>query len=217
MFNIKNEGQKASVYLYGTIGRDYWSEDDENTAKDFAKTLDELSPLPLDIHIDSLGGDVYEAFAIASAIERYEGMTTTYIDGVAASAASYIAVMSNRVVMNDFSQFMIHCAWTYARGNSKDFLNTAERLEAMDSTIAGLLSARSGLTNEEVLEAMEAETWYSARAAKEVGFCDEVIETQERTAASLDHLLMQKSHEENKVEPKAKRLELVGNTVLIKE
>lgn len=60
MFEVKNEGQRATVYIYGTIGDDWWCPEDANRAKDFSQTLDELSPKPLDIRIDSCGGDVYE-------------------------------------------------------------------------------------------------------------------------------------------------------------
>ena len=69
------------------------------------------------MRIDSPGGDVYEGFAIASAIQRYEGETHAYIDGMAASAASYVALMADKVTMNDYSMFMIHNAWGLCIGN----------------------------------------------------------------------------------------------------
>ena len=169
MFQIKNEAQRATVYLYGTIGSDFWDMDSSNTAKNFAATLDELSPKPLDIRIDSCGGDVYEGFGIASAIQRYEGDTTAYVDGIAASAASYIAVMADKVIMSDFAQLMIHDAWTYTSGNAAELLVAAERLEAVDGTIAGIIAARSGMDVEDVRSAMDAETWYDAQAAVDAG------------------------------------------------
>lgn len=190
MFQIKNEGAKATVYLYGTIGEDFWSPDDSNTAKSFAKELDSLSPKPLDIRIDSCGGDVYEGFAIASAIQRYEGQTTVYVDGIAASAASYIALMADRVVMNDYSQLMIHDAWTWLSGNSAELLLAAERLDALDNTIAGIIASRSGMDIDAVKAAMDKETWYSAGEAVEFGLADEVIETQQRMAASIDRAMI---------------------------
>ena len=189
MFNIKNEGGRAVVYIYGTIGEDWWSPEDENRAKDFAKTLDELTPKPLDIRIDSAGGDVYEGFAIASAIQRYEGDTHAFVDGMAASAASYIALMADRVTMNDYAMLMIHNAWTIALGNRDELRDMADRLEALDDTIAGVISARSALDLDEVRTAMQAETWYSADAALAAGMCDEVIETEQRIAACVDRTI----------------------------
>ena len=165
MFQIKNEAERATVYLYGTIGYDWWSDDDSNTAKTFSQQLDAMGGKPLDIRIDSVGGDVYEAFAIASAIQRYEGETTAHIDGLAASAASYIAVMADRVVMSDFAQFMIHDAWVSMSGNSGELMEMAAQLDSLDGTIAGIIAARSGMELEAVREAMDAETWYTAEAA----------------------------------------------------
>ena len=190
MFQIKNEAQRATVYLYGTIGADFWDEDSSNTAKNFAATLDGLSPKPLDIRIDSCGGDVYEGFGIASAIQRYEGETTAYVDGIAASAASYIAVMADKVIMSDFAQLMIHDACTCTCGNSAELLVAAERLDAVDAAIAGIIAARSGMDVEDVRAAMDAETWYDGAAAVEAGLADEVIETDQRVAASIDRTIL---------------------------
>lgn len=189
MFKISNEAQAATVYIYGAIGEDMYDEDGGNTAKEFAKKLDELSPKPLDIHIDSPGGDVYEGFAIASAILRYEGPTHAYVDGMAASAASYIALTADRVTMNEFSMIMIHNAWCMAMGNRDELRETADRLEALDDTIAGIIEARSALTMDEVRDMMRAETWLDAEDALLAGMCDEVIETGQRIAASIDRVL----------------------------
>ena len=186
MFKVKDEAQRATVYIYGTIGKSFWSDEDENRAKAFAQTLDELSPKPLDIRIDSAGGDVYEGFAIASAIQRYEGDTHVYIDGMAASAASYIALMADYVTMNDYAMIMIHNAWTLTIGNRDELRDTADRLEALDSTIAGIIAARSALDLDEVKAAMSAETWYTGDDALAAGMCDEVIETEQRMAACID-------------------------------
>jgi len=190
MFKVKDEAGRATVYLYGTIGTDFWDPDSSNTAKDFSQTLEALGPKPLDIRIDSCGGDVYEGFAIASAIQRYEGETTAYVDGVAASAASYIAVMADRVVMSDFAQLMIHDAWTNVQGNASELTMVAERLESLDDTIARIISSRSGMALEDVRAAMDAETWYRAVDAVDAGLADEVVETGQRTAASVDPAML---------------------------
>ena len=190
MFQLKNEAGRTVVYLYGTIGKDWWDEESENTAKEFSKRLDELTPKPIDIRIDSCGGDVYEGFAIASAIQRYEGDTTVYVDGIAASAASYIAVMADKVVMNDYAQLMIHDAWTWTSGNGEAFRAMAERLDALDGQIATIIAGRSGMEAEEVRSLMDAETWFSAEEAKEKGLCDEVIVTEQRLAACLDEAIL---------------------------
>ena len=193
MLKIKDEAQAAIVYIYGTIGEDSWG-DEGNSAKEFAQLLDTLSPKPLEIRIDSPGGDVYEGFAIASAIMRYEGPTHAYIDGMAASAASYIALMADRVTMNEYSMLMVHNAWCLAVGNRDELRETADRLEALDGTIAGIIEARSALTLDEVRAAMTAETWYGADDALLAGMVDEVIETDQKIAACIDRTLASRYH-----------------------
>ena len=184
MFKIKDEAERATVYIYGVIG-DSWDEEEANRAKEFSRTLDSLSPKPLDIRIDSPGGDVFEGYAIASAIGRYEGDTHAYIDGVAASAASYIAVMADRVTMNDFSAFMIHNAWGLVVGNRHDMRAMADEMEGIDDSIARIISARTGMELDAVKEAMDSETWYFGDDALANGFCDEVIVTERRIAAHI--------------------------------
>lgn len=185
MFNIKEKDDKAIIYVYGTIG-DHWKDEKANRAKDFATALDDLSPKALEIRIDSPGGDVFEGFAIASAIQRYEGETHVFVDGVAASAASYIAIMADKVTMNDFAAFMIHNASGIAIGNRDDLRETADLLERLDNSIAGTIASRTGMKLDDAKAAMSAETWYFGDEAKEAGFCDEVIKTEKRAKAKLN-------------------------------
>lgn len=191
MFRINDKGERAEVFLYGTIGTDSWT-GDGNSAKDFAAQLKELSGKPLDIRIDSGGGDVYEGFAMCSAIQRYKGETTAYIDGMAASAAAYVAAVCDRVVMNDYAWFMIHNAWTLTVGNAQELAATIDRLNQIDATIRDIITKRSTLTSEEVAAYMEAETWFSASEALEAGICQEVAETEERMAACIPATLANK-------------------------
>lgn len=185
-FKVRNEGSRATVYMYGAIGPDYWDPESATTAKDLAQTLDSLAPKPVDIRIDSCGGDVYEGFAIAGAIQRYPGETVAHIDGIAASAASYVALSADRVEMSDYAWLMVHNAWTFAGGNRDELRAVAEQLEGVDASIATIISARSGLTPEEAAAAMSAETWYTAEDALAAGMCDEVVATEARIAARVD-------------------------------
>ena len=184
MIEIRNEAERAEILLYGDIGEDMWGEG--NRADDFAGQLSELSPKPLDIRIDSCGGDVYEAFAMCSAIQRYEGETTAYIDGLAASAASYIAVVCDRVVMNDYAFLMIHNAWTVTAGNADHLEQTAHRLRCIDRTIGAIYEKRSDFSEDEIRQMMDAETWLTADECLAHGFCQTVYETEERMAAHID-------------------------------
>lgn len=189
MFEIRNEAEEAEILLYDNIGEstDFWTGKTSGiSAQTFKEALDEVSPKPVSLRIDSSGGDVFEAFAMCSAIQRYPGKVTAYIDGIAASAASYIAVVCDDVAMNDYAYLMIHCASSYGRGNARELEDVAARLRNIDANLAAIYQKRSNLTIEQVLDYMADETWFTAADAKECGLCTEVVETEERMAACID-------------------------------
>ena len=189
MFEIRNEAEEAEILLYDFIGEstDFWTGEKSGiSAQSFKEALDEVSPKPVSLRIDSSGGDVFDAFAMCSAIQRYPSKVTAYIDGLAASAASYIAVVCDEVVMSDYAYLMIHCASSYVRGNARDLEDVAARLRNIDANLAAIYKKRSNLTIEQVLDYMADETWFTASDALECGLCTEVIETEERMAACID-------------------------------
>lgn len=183
-FKIVNETEKASIYLYGRIGETWWGEG--NSAKDFASKLDEFGGKPLDIFIDSPGGDVYTGFAMCSAIQKYAGHTTAHIDGMAASAASYIAAVCDDVEMNEFSWIMIHQASVSMWGNADDLENMVSRLRGIDDALVNIYEKRTCLTKQELVDYMAEEKWFNAAEAEETGFATKVIETEQRVAACVD-------------------------------
>lgn len=183
MYEFKNEAERAEFFLYGAIGETWWGEG--NSAKTFAEDLRSVRDKDVDIHIDSGGGDVFEGFAMASAIQRHPGRVTAYIDGLAASAASYVAVVCDEVKMNDYAWMMIHRASSWTSGNASDLEQMANRLREIDKTLVAIYEKRTALTFDEIVEAMEAETWYSAQDALDAGFATEVLDTDERLAACL--------------------------------
>ena len=194
MFEVRNDAgsERAEILLYDYIGEstDFWTGEKSGiSAKAFKEALDACGGKPVDIRIDSGGGDVFEAFAMCSAIQRYPGETTACVDGLAASAASYIAVVCDEVRMNDYAYLMIHCAHSYARGNARDLEGVAARLRNIDANLAAIYQKRSGMDIEDVLDKMADETWFTAADAFECGLCTEVVATEERVAASIDPAL----------------------------
>lgn len=189
MFEVRNEAEEAEILLYDFIGEetDFWTGEKSGiSATAFKEALDEVSPKPVSLRIDSSGGDVFDAFAMCSAIQRYPSKVTAHIDGLAASAASYIAVVCDDVVMNDYAYLMIHCASSYGRGNARELEDVAARLRNIDANLAAIYQKRSNLTVEQVLDYMADETWFTAADALECGLCTEVVETEERVAACID-------------------------------
>lgn len=185
MFEVRNEANGVELLLYDRIGKDEWSEGGI-VAADVIDALKAAKGKPVTLRIDSGGGDVFEAFAICSAIQRYEGKTTAYVDGLAASAASYIAVVCDEVIMRDYAYLMIHCASSLVWGNARDMEDMAARLRNIDDNLAEIYVKRSKLTKEQVLDYMADETWFTAAQALEAGLATSVMETEERIAACID-------------------------------
>lgn len=160
----------AEIGIYDEIG--FWGTD----AKTFVSRLDEAaaSAAEVVVAINSPGGDVFDAFAIYNALRRYSGRVTARIDGVAASAASLVAMAGDRIVMPENAMLMIHNPWTVALGTASDLRATAD---SMDKARDGILAAyrnKSGKTDEELTAMLDAETWMTAAEAKEAGFADEI-------------------------------------------
>lgn len=163
-----SSGAGATVLrLDGEIGWDV-------TAQDLVDQLQGASGVEL--HVNSPGGDVWEGIAMYNAIKDHPGTVTVIVDGIAASAASFLAMAGDRIVMNRSSQLMIHDAWTVTAGDEAEHLRTAELLGRVSSTIAGIYARRAGGTVDEWRAAMRAETWYSPEEAVTAGLADEAVQ-----------------------------------------
>lgn len=190
MFRVTNEAETAEIVIYDRIGKEtnWWTGEETGvSAEEFRNALKEVSPKPVDIHIDSGGGDVFEGFAMCAAIQAYRGKTTAYVDGLAASAASYIAAVCDEVKINDYAYIMIHCASARAVGNARYMEDIAVRLRQTDANLAHIYAKRSNLSVEEVIGKMEEETWFTGADAYECGLATELVETEERLAACIAH------------------------------
>lgn len=181
------------ILLYGTIGEDFWSNDNV-TAAQFAKKLAEFGGEPVDIYVNSAGGNVFDGSAIYSAIQRYSGHVRVFIDGLAASAASYCILSADEVLISPSATMMIHNAFIYTQGNAEELRETAVTLDKLDETIAGIYQAKTGMSAEEVNSLMEAETWFTAGEAVAHGLADGFCEAKEVSNAYDKHLLASYKH-----------------------
>ena len=186
-WNLKKDGQRSELYLYGDIeATQCWG--DEITPQTLVDQLKECEGA-LDVHINSGGGDVFAGMAIYNILKRYEGGMTVYIDGLAASIASVIAMAGDRIIMPENALMMIHNAWTIAVGNAGELRRTADELERVDGLIRDIYAARSGKDADEISDAMADETWYTAAGALAAGLVDE-IEANKAIAASISGDIM---------------------------
>jgi ATP-dependent protease ClpP protease subunit len=182
-FKIENKAgsKSARIRLFDEIG--FFG----TTAKDFAAQLDDLDVEHIELHINSIGGEVTDSVTIMNVLRDHPAKVTTIIDGVAASAASFIALAGDEVVMNRHSQIMIHDAWGLAMGNSADMTDLAARLDKESDSIASIYAEKAGGTIAEWRERMRAETWFYDQEAVDVGLADRVAADVDATEAKNRH------------------------------
>ena len=157
----------------------------------------------VELRINSPGGDVFAARAMAQAMREHPGKITAYVDGVAASAASLLAVSASETVMAPGSMMMIHEAWTMALGNKGDFLATAALLEKIDASIVETYQAKAGGDPAEWAALMAAETWYTAAEAVEAGLADRLAQDKPAAAQAAWDLGVYDNAPAGQVEPQA--------------
>lgn len=184
-YEIRNAADPAlaEVFIYDDIGESFWTQG--VTAKGFIDELNAITAPAIDLHINSAGGSVFEGVAIANAIKRHRADVTTYVDGLAASIASIIAIAGDRVVMASNALFMIHNPWGGVSGDANDMRKMADVLDKIGETLAADYVDRTGMSTQEALAAMSAETWYTSTEALAAGFIDE-IGVEVRVAASVN-------------------------------
>ena len=185
-FNLTDEDDTIEIDIYGPIGRSWW-DDSYTSAKDILDTLKDSKDKDVIIHVNSEGGSVFDAFAIYTQLRQHNGKVTAYVDGLAASAASYLIAAADEVVMSDVAWLMIHNASTLISGNKEDIRKEANLLENIDNTIASIYATRSGhYSIDHFLELMKDETWLSAADAATLGLID-TISQEQLVAAHLDY------------------------------
>lgn len=160
----------TTIYLYDVIDP-YWG----ISATEVVKQIVGLKDTAINLRINSPGGDVFDGRAIATAIAQH-GNVTAWIDGLAASAATYVATAAKTVNMAEGAFFMVHEAWTLAYGNKHDLGKTADLLDKIDQSIVNDYAKKTGQSADQIIEWMQAETWFSAAEAKDNGFIDAIVD-----------------------------------------
>ena len=175
----------TEVMIYDSIGG-WWAVD----AAEFVKDLAEISTSKIALRVNSPGGDVYDALAIMNALHRHKAHITATVDGLAASAASFIIQAADEVHMGKGAEIMIHDASTIEWGNAADMRKTAGELDRISNTIASIYADRAGGTTAEWRERMQEESWYSADEAVNAGLATGIVgDTTEEEAVELKNQL----------------------------
>ena len=165
-----------TISIYGVIGEDYWSEG--FTAKRMAGALRAIGKNAVTVNINSPGGDMFEGLAIYNLLREHPAKVTVKVMGVAASAASVIAMAGDELLMGTGSVMMIHNAWGLVIGNRHDFSDAASVFETFDQSMASIYAARTGMKDADILAMLDGPsrasdgTYMTATEAIEKGFAD---------------------------------------------
>lgn len=179
-YEIKNQtSDNADVYIFNEIGTF------GVTAQGFVNDIKDLDGQNITLHINSVGGEVFEGMAIHSIIKNRKGNTKAYIEGIAASIATVVALAADEVVMSENSLFMVHNAWGGSSGDARDMRKQAEVLEKITNEIADIYVKKTKRPYNEIVELMDNETWMTAEEAYEFGFIDRVSDAVQ-VAAKAD-------------------------------
>lgn len=173
----------ADVYLYDRIGGWFGM-----TADDFVRDVAALDVDRIVLHLNSPGGDASEGVAIANMLRAHRAHIEVRVDGMAASAASVVAMAGDEVVMGIGAQMMIHDAWGYAMGNAAEMRKAAEMLDSTSNALASTYAARTGGTTAEWRAVMEEENWYTAEEAVAAGLADRVAAVDEVGTSSGEQI-----------------------------
>ncbi len=216
--------QERTLFLNGTIAEESWFDDDV-TPQLFKDELMSGSG-DITVWINSPGGDCVAAAQIYNMLMDYKGDVTVKIDGIAASAASVIAMAGTKVLVSPVSMLMIHNPMTAAFGNSDEMQKAIEMLGSVKDSIINAYEIKTGLSRAKLSHLMDAETWMDANKAVELGFADEIMqrstETEDIAAPAVSMLyskanvvnsLMEKIAAKCAIEPKSAVPERTGRSV----
>ena len=191
-YKIENKGDKAEIWIYESIGEDFWTGGGV-TAKSFQKELSEIKASKIDLHINSPGGDVFDGITIYNLIKQHPAQVTTYIDGIAASIASVIAMAGDKIFMAENALFMLHNPAGMVFGEAADMRKMADLLDTVRDSISKSYVAKTGKTESEINALMDAESWLDADSAIDMGFVDDVTEKMDLAACARFVPIMAKS------------------------
>jgi len=183
-YQILNKANKsAEIHLYEDIGEGWFG---GVSAKSFMEDLKALGNLnQLDVRINSPGGSVFDGVTIYNVLKSNSANVTTYVDGLAASIASIIAMAGDQIHMADNALMMIHDPWGMSMGTAEDMRAEANVLDTVKQTLIDTYAKRTGQEKALIAEMMANETWMDAEQAKSLGFADTITE-EAKMAAAVD-------------------------------
>jgi len=171
---------QAEILVYDVIGWPY------NDAGDLVRYVNSLGDKDILVRLNTPGGDVFDGMAIFNSLANHKGKVTIRIEALAASVGSVLAMAGKEIQAYSNTMMMIHDPWTYMAGNQYELREMADLLEKISGQMLDVYAGRSKVGKREMKEIMKAETWYTAKEAKEKGFIDTILETGKAAKAQFD-------------------------------
>lgn len=169
-FQMKATNNVAQIDIFGDIVSEKWF-DEETSASSFRDALKELGDVStINLSINSGGGSVFDGIAIYNMLKSHKATVNVYVEGLAASIASVIAMAGDTITMRSGSMMMVHMPLTLSQGNAEEMRKTADTLEKTGDSIVDIYSERTGIPSDEIRNIMNDETWLSAEEAVEQGW-----------------------------------------------
>lgn len=182
-FHLATAGRVADIFIFGDIVSWEYLESDVSSYT-LARAIQDLDVDEINVHINSYGGEVAEGLAIHNNMKNHPAWIRTICDGFGCSAASVVFMAGDERVMNPASLLMIHNAWTSASGNAKELRKAADNLEVISSASAETYRAKVNITDEQLTELLDNETWIKPEDALAWGFATEILEDEAAETAS---------------------------------
>ena len=172
------ESSDNTISILDVIGEDWWTGEGV-TSKRIAGALRAIGQRDVVVNINSPGGDMFEGVAIYNMLREHKGKVTVNVLGIAASAASIIAMAGDEIRIGRPSFLMIHNCWCVAAGNRHDFADMAEYMEPFDAAMADVYESRTGIASKDIKALMDKETWIGGSAAVDAGWADALLDDED--------------------------------------
>lgn len=186
--DAKVDAKEATVYLYDMIvdndtDAEWWG---GVSAEAFVKEFAGIKAETIHLRVNSPGGSVFGGRSMEQAIRQHSANVVAHVDGLAASAASFLIMAADEIRMAPGSFLMIHKAWSIAMGNADEFRKNADLLDQIDTSLANTYSRRTGINSADITDMLAAETWLEASVAVEKKFADVVEEDVKKASNRIE-------------------------------
>ena len=182
-YSLVQEGNEVSIMIYGDITSWPWIESDVSSYT-LSKEIEGLDVDTINVYINSYGGEVAEALAICSALKRHKAKVITYCDGFACSAAADVFMTGDERIMSNASLLMIHNVWNIAAGDANQLRKEADTLEKITQVANELYLDKVSITEEELQQMLDEQTWLSPQDALEMGFATAIVGDANKAVAN---------------------------------